>query len=182
MLPAVENDCVSLFETNIILSIWSQGPAGSMRYYIISIQGGKDMPLIKWRDSYSVGVERFDEEHKQLVELINEMFEMVRDKKSVNHLQDAIAKLIEYTRIHFADEEEAMEEVEYPHLEEHREIHANLLRQVLEFQEELRSGREELKMDLYKFLREWLMNHILDEDMKYSTYLSQEKESVAQSA
>jgi len=136
------------------------------------------MPLIKWRESYSVGVEKFDDEHKVLVELINDVFEMVRDKKSMDTLKDAVAKLIEYTRIHFADEEEAMEEAAYPHLEEHRDIHANLLEQVLEFQEEIHSGRDELRTDFYKFLREWLMNHILDEDMKYSTYLIQ-KEKVA---
>ena len=140
------------------------------------------MPLIKWRDSYSVGVDKFDEEHKLLVDLINELFEVVRDKKNVNSLQDAIAKLIEYTRIHFADEEEAMEEVAYPYLEEHKEIHANLLQQVLEFQEELRSEKEELRTDFYKFLREWLTNHILDEDMKYSAYLSQKEDSVIQPA
>ncbi len=140
------------------------------------------MPLIKWRDSYSVGVEKFDEEHKLLVGLINELFEVVRDKKNVDSLQDAIAKLIEYTRMHFADEEEAMEEMAYPYLEEHREIHANLLQQVLEFQEELRSEKEELRTDFYKFLREWLMNHILEEDMKYSTYLSEKEDSVTQPA
>jgi len=133
------------------------------------------MPLIKWRESYSVGVKKFDDEHKVLVELINDVFEVVRDKKSVDTLKESIAKLIEYTKIHFADEEEAMEKAAYPHLEEHRDIHANLLEQVMEFEEELHRGQDALRTDFYKFLREWLMNHILDEDKKYSTYLIQKE-------
>jgi len=137
------------------------------------------MPLIKWRDSYSVGVEKFDEEHKVLVELINELYILVRDKKSLEALQSSMDKLIEYTKVHFVDEEEAMEDAGYPLLEEHKGIHANLLEQVLEFQDEMRKGNNHLQIDLYKFLREWLMNHILDEDMKYSTYLGHKESETA---
>jgi len=138
------------------------------------------MPLIKWRDSYSVGVEKFDQEHMLLVELINEMFEVVRDKGKVASLNGAVDKLVDYTRVHFVDEEEALEKVDYPHLEEHKEIHANLLAQVVEFQEQIEEEGKDLRTDLYKFLRDWLINHILDEDMKYGKYFKDEvKETVA---
>ncbi len=137
------------------------------------------MALIKWRDSYSVGVDKFDQEHMVLVELINEMFVIVRDKGSVATLNEAIAKLIEYTEVHFADEEDVMEKVNYPLLEEHKEIHVNLLEQVFEFQKQIESEGENLRTDLYKFLRDWLINHILDEDMKYGEYLKDDPESIA---
>ncbi len=134
------------------------------------------MALIKWRDSYSVGVEKFDQEHMVLVELINEMFIIVRDKGSVATLNEAIARLIDYTKEHFADEEEALAQVNYPLLDEHKEIHLNLMEQVYEFQKQIASEGENLRTDLYKFLRDWLINHILDEDMKYGEYLKDEKE------
>jgi len=135
------------------------------------------VPLIKWRDSYSVGVEKFDREHMLLVELVNEMFKIVRDKGDVNILSNAVAKLIDYTKVHFTDEEEALTKVNYPLLAEHKEIHADLLVQVLDFQQRLADGDEQLRTDLYKFLREWLINHILDEDMKYGKYFQEEPES-----
>ncbi len=134
------------------------------------------MPLIKWRDSYSVGVDKFDQEHMLLVELINEMFIIVRDRGDVATLGDAVAKLIDYTKVHFTDEEEAMEQVNYPLLEEHKKIHADLLEQVLRFQVRMDKEGEEMRTDLYKFLRDWLINHILDEDMKYSGYFQDEAE------
>ncbi len=134
--------------------------------------------LIKWRDSYSVGVDKFDQEHMLLVELINEMFIIVRDKGEGSTLADAVEKLVDYTRVHFADEEEDLEKVNYPHLEEHKEIHADLLEQVLRFQARMDKEGEEMRTDLYKFLRDWLINHILDEDMKYSEYFKEEPESV----
>jgi hemerythrin-like metal-binding protein len=124
-------------------------------------------------------VDKFDREHMVLVELINEMFVLVRDKGSLATLSDAVAKLIDYTKVHFTDEEEAMEKVNCPFLEEHKEIHANLLEQVLEFQERMEHEGEELRTDLYRFLRDWLVNHILEEDMKYSAYLKDEQESAA---
>jgi len=137
------------------------------------------MALIKWRDSYSVGVDKFDQEHMVLVELINEMFTIVRDKEGdVAVLTDAVEKLVDYTRIHFTDEEEALEKVNYPKLEEHKEIHTNLLEQVVDFQKQVEDEGKDLRMDLYKFLRDWLINHILDEDMKYGEYFTEEPESV----
>jgi len=135
--------------------------------------------LIKWRDSYSVGVDKFDQEHMLLVELINEMFTIVRDKGDVTTLTDAVEKLVDYTRDHFSDEEEALEKVNYPKLEEHKEIHANLLEQVVEFQKQIAAEGKDLRTDLYKFLRDWLINHILDEDMQYSEYFKDEKENAA---
>ena len=137
------------------------------------------MALIKWRDSYSVGVDKFDQEHMLLVELINEMFTIVRDKGDVTTLTDAVEKLVDYTRDHFSDEEEALEKVNYPKLEEHKEIHANLLEQVVEFQKQIAAEGKDLRTDLYKFLRDWLINHILDEDMQYSEYFKDEKENAA---
>lgn len=136
------------------------------------------MALIKWRDSYSVGVEKSDQEHMVLVELINETFIIVRDKGSVATLSEAIVKLIDYTKVHFADEEEALAKVNYPLLDEHKEIHLNLMEQVYEFQKQIASEGENLRTDLYKFLRDWLINHILDEDMKYGEYFIDEKEGV----
>ncbi len=133
------------------------------------------MVLIKWRESYSVGVEQFDKEHKVLVDLINDIYIIVR-----NHIRDTpwsiedqtvlekdIADLVEYTQAHFRSEEEAMRKSAFPLLEEHKNIHAELEEEVLVFKERVKEGKEGIVSDLYLFLRDWLINHILEEDMKY---------------
>ncbi len=129
------------------------------------------MPLIKWRDSYSVGVEQFDQEHAQLVDIINELYVIIRDKQAVTALDSAMDRLIEYTRRHFMAEEDAMEQVGYPFLDEHKEIHLDLERQVLDFQKQVKAEKE-VQSDFYVFLRDWLIHHIIEEDKKYSSYMA----------
>ena len=125
------------------------------------------MPLIKWRDSYSVGVEEIDEEHKMLVEIINELFTIVRDKGNVKDSAICIDKLIEYTVKHFADEEAMMEKADFPLINEHKAIHGNLLNTVTIFKRRIEDEEEMATQEFYIFLRDWLLTHILEEDMKY---------------
>ncbi|RUM44741.1 MAG: hemerythrin [Desulfocapsa sp.] len=137
------------------------------------------MPLIKWRDSFSVGVQRFDDEHKVLLNIINEMFVIVRDQKSVEHLVIEINKLIQYTQEHFTEEEAAMAEVGYPALEKHKEIHKNLLKDVTVFKKRVDEGDEQAITTFYHFLRDWLLTHIIEEDMKYKPFLADEEKLAA---
>ncbi|BCL62520.1 hemerythrin [Desulfomarina profundi] len=130
------------------------------------------MPLIKWRDSYSVGVEQFDNEHKILVDLINEMFIVVRDKKSVDHLAYAIDQLIEYTQNHFSSEEEALAQVNYPDLDAHKDMHGRLIKDVQKHKKRIENNDRQERTDFYHFLRDWLLTHIVEEDMLYKNYFS----------
>lgn len=129
------------------------------------------MPIIKWRDSFSVGAPKFDKEHKVLLEILNEMFIIVRDEKGTSHLNATIDKLIQYTENHFASEEAAMEAIEYPALENHKAIHARLVKEVLQFKKQVDSG-EEQATTFYHFLRDWLLTHIVEEDMLYKPFLA----------
>lgn len=134
------------------------------------------MPLIKWRDSFSVGVEFFDDEHKVLLDIINDMFIIVRDQKGVEHLPVQVNKLIQYTQEHFRDEEEAMEKAGFPALEDHKAAHAKLLHDVTAFKKRIDEGDEQVITTFYHFLRDWLLNHIVEEDMQYKPFLADEKE------
>ncbi len=134
---------------------------------------GENMTIIKWRDSFSVGVQMFDDEHKVLLDIINDMFIIVRDQKTVDHLDSEISKLIQYTHEHFADEEKAMEKAGYPALTEHKAIHAQLLDDVTVFKKRVEAGDEETITTFYHFLRDWLLTHIMEEDMQYKPFLNQ---------
>jgi hemerythrin len=130
------------------------------------------MALIKWRDSYSVGVGEFDEEHKLIVTMVNEMYEVVKDKNSNTSVSHEVDRLIKYTKDHFTNEEKAMEKAGYNFLENHRDIHKGLIEEVVDFKEKIESNKDGIHSDFYLFLRDWLLKHILEEDMKYSDCLS----------
>ena len=130
------------------------------------------MALIKWRDSYSVAVQKFDDQHKVLIGLLNNIFVIAREKQSANNLASGINTLIEYTQEHFSDEEEAMASVDHPKLNEHKAIHGKLLNEVITYKKRIDNDDEKVVQEFYLFLRDWLLIHILEEDMKYQLFLA----------
>lgn len=130
------------------------------------------MSLIKWRDSYSVEVDQFDRQHAVLVKMINDIYTIVRNHKQMTALHDAIDQLVEYTHTHFAEEEAAMEAAGYPGLEEHKRKHDALKQEVEEFVGRIKQEDPNVTVAFYQFLRQWLLNHIIDEDKQYSPYLT----------
>lgn len=129
------------------------------------------MSIIKWRDSYNTGVEQFDREHHKLVELIGVMFEVVRDKSGKEMVQQAYQDILSYTEYHFANEEQAMEAANYPDFEEHLAAHAKLKNEVQKFQASIENNFLEGSAEFYHFLRNWLIDHILNCDQKYGPCL-----------
>ena len=130
------------------------------------------MASIQWRDSYSVGNDQMDNQHKQLVELVNDLFKVILDKEIEISLSYEVDKLIEYTQEHFKNEETLLEKAGYDFLDQHKATHEKLVKDVIVFKEQIEKGTEGVSSELYTFLRAWLLNHILDEDMQYKYCLS----------
>jgi len=89
------------------------------------------LALIKWRDSYSVGSNEIDDEHKILVKLVNDIFILVRDKKPQQAITSTLNELTAYAQIHFSGEEKLLAEVNYPGLEEHKNYTPGFIREGL---------------------------------------------------
>jgi hemerythrin len=131
------------------------------------------MALISWSPAFSVNVPSIDVQHQKLVEMINQLHDAMRAGKG--HIETlAIAeRLITYTQTHFTAEEKMMRQVGYPDLAHHQTLHADLTRQVLDIQAKARAGQLGLSIQVSNFLKEWLINHIQGEDMKYKTLANQ---------
>ena len=136
------------------------------------------MTIIKWRDGYNTGVAQFDKEHHKLVELIDVMYRAIRDKKGKEVTENVIGELINYTVYHFNNEERAMAVVNFPELEEHKAEHAKLKQEAQDLQVKIMTGFPDGAVELYHFLRDWLINHIQDSDKKYGPYLKDTKDTV----
>ncbi|MCX7680208.1 MAG: bacteriohemerythrin [Spirochaetes bacterium] len=130
------------------------------------------MNFIEWNDSLSVGVEVFDKEHKQLVSLVNKLNSALAAGSAKKTMEDILQSLVRYTQIHFKHEEEYMLLYDYPEYTHHKKEHEDLTAQVLDFHERYRSGKVSFSLELMKFLKDWLTNHILGSDMKYKNFFS----------
>ena len=131
------------------------------------------MAVIKWRDSYNTGIDTVDEEHKKLVDLIEAMYTSIRDKEPKEAVEKVLTEIVEYTQIHFNNEEALMEEKEYPALEAHKTEHQSLIDEVGEYKERLLADFPDGRQELYRFLREWLVSHIMDSDKAFGVYASE---------
>jgi len=130
------------------------------------------MPLLSWKDDYSVKIREVDEQHKKLIGMINELHDAMTQKKAKEVLGDVLKKLADYTVFHFSAEERLMRSNGYPEYEEHREKHQKMTAKVLALQDELKQGKITLSMEVMDFLKSWLDKHILGTDKKYSPFLT----------
>lgn len=126
------------------------------------------MPLIEWNDSFSVKIDSIDEQHKKLVDLLNSLNEEMVQGTGQNALKKILGDVVAYTQYHFKYEEDLMEETEYPDFEVHCCEHIELINRTLTLYSKLGNGDYRLTIETMQFLRDWLNNHIMVMDMKYS--------------
>lgn len=129
------------------------------------------MAVIDWKDVYETGIVALDNEHKGLLREINRLYEAVRDKRGEEVTADILVMLESYTIEHFQHEERLMSEYHYPELDEHRAKHKNMIDTVREMKQRPVVDSQALAVELLRFLREWLMDHILTVDKKYGAFL-----------
>ncbi len=131
------------------------------------------MALFNWDSKLSVNVEEIDAQHKKLVQMINELNDAMKDRKSKEILNNIIHGLIEYTGSHFLTEEKYFDEFEYPEASVHKKEHNDFVKKVSKFENDFNEGRLLLSIDIMEFLKDWLVNHIQGSDKKYTTLFNE---------
>lgn len=130
------------------------------------------MPLIEWNDSYSVGLDLFDREHKTLVDIINRLYDAFERGVERKLVEDSLNELVEYTTLHFGHEEMYFDDWAYPDKAAHIISHQELRRQVQEYHASFKAKASiEMSLELIEYLKFWLINHILSEDKKFCQFL-----------
>jgi hemerythrin-like metal-binding protein len=83
---------------------------------------------------------------------------------------ESLSAMHDYARSHFHFEEKYMEQLGYPHLIEHRRLHRDFENQVYNYIRQIEAGTLILNTSLLKVIKNWLLEHILSEDKKYSIF------------
>ncbi len=128
--------------------------------------------FVEWKDEYSVGIEMIDDDHRRLLNLINQFQTAVFYQTGAKFEDEAFDALIDYTRTHFEREEQLMSEHGYPDLQAHQQEHQKMIELVESRMAEHREqGHHEALVEMVDFLRDWLINHINGTDQAYSGFL-----------
>jgi len=130
-----------------------------------------------WTPEYSVNVAEIDEQHKEFIKIVNDLLDL-GDKESFTD-EEALAKvskLGDYAFYHLSTEEDLFATTNYPDAPEHVAVHDKFRQQVKDFENEIRDKNNDKKISLGRiavFAGNWLLNHILIMDKKYSEFFNE---------
>jgi len=129
------------------------------------------MAILEWDDSMSVGVYLIDEQHRELVVLINNIADALQSGASVSEVSRFIRRFYNYTIVHFQTEESLMDHNSYADYFTQVREHLDCSTKALEFH---RRFVEEDGFDLLEFLEyivAWFRSHTTGVDQGLTEYL-----------
>jgi len=133
-----------------------------------------------WSADLDTGIEAIDEQHRRLVDFINDL-EVELVLKNVERIEKAVENCIAYTRSHFSFEEDLQQEAGYPYCKPHKKVHDLFMRKAVDYQQRIAAGQD-LAEELHELFATWLVKHIKQEDANYVRAIRVEPEADLESS
>jgi len=130
------------------------------------------LTILTWNHECAVGVKAMDEQHAVIMDTLNEIRLALLHGLGREQVAEGLNRLIEFTRMHFASEDQLLEKQGFPGAAEHRDAHQKLLGQIEEAALRTQHNDEVHTRSTHLFLRDWYMNHIEGLDSKYGVWLN----------
>ena len=127
--------------------------------------------FFKWSPDYSVNIKAIDNQHQELVNILNRLFIAVSKREGDKVIAEILDSLMGYTKTHFALEERLMQQAKYKDFEAHKLEHKKLIEQLDQLCQKHLLEEKPIYFEMLSFLRTWLKDHIQSEDKKYSSAL-----------
>lgn len=122
------------------------------------------------------GIELIDGQHKELVNLTNELYNacFAKDDDLQVVFKNAMSRMVEYVRFHFNAELKFLNTINYPDYSSHRKMHETLIKNILEAAKEAGEGKKFVPNNFVRTLVDWVFSHIAVYDKQYSAYVSEQ--------
>jgi hemerythrin-like metal-binding protein len=121
---------------------------------------------VEWNDAFSIGISEIDDQHKKFFELLDKSYSLIFQGNSQSALSQLLDELIAYSKYHFAEEEELMRKHNYVNLDQHILKHSNFTNKILSYKIEIIREHKYMSVDIFDFIRNWLLDHILETDIE----------------
>jgi hemerythrin-like metal-binding protein len=131
--------------------------------------------LVTWQPSYDVHISKCNDQHQQLFDIINELATAIDERKNREITQPILDKLLQYTKIHFTEEQEILLKHNYPlaAYNEQKEQHLIFINKIEQARKDFIENNVAVSIGLLLFLQGWLVKHIMDVDKKYTKFFKE---------
>lgn len=174
-MPVVEARQPS--QTSTTVSEASAVGAGSSETGIQAPSAGTGGAL-RWSDGLRIGIDEIDEEHYDIITYFEKLYSLMREGQGHDFYQELIGFLESYVSVHFDHEERLQREVGYDGLEAHMLLHAEFRQQAIDIiaQHRYQTVTNADLIQINLFVKNWLREHIMIEDMKIGAFLRRQAE------
>jgi len=141
------------------------------------VKGSSTIPAnnkdhVKWNESYALGIKVIDDQHKGLLDIVNDLFNHASANQREEHeyFKTVIKQAVDYIKNHFATEEKIMISTKYKGYDAHKKNHEEFILKVVQTAKDFESGKRLTLTSLGYFLKDWVLSHIAVMDKKYCDY------------
>ena len=129
--------------------------------------------LVVWSKKYSVGIELIDNQHRELVNLTNELFQacLSPEKELETTFKETMSRMVEYVRFHFATEADYLKKINFPGYQNHIMLHDQLVKKILDAVKDYNDGKKYVPNSFVRTLKDWVFGHIAVYDQIYASHV-----------
>lgn len=133
------------------------------------------MAVITWREQMSLNYPPLDSEHQAFLKVINQASDDIKNRH-IEGMEKMFQACYDYVRNHFSHEEDIMERIRYPEMEEHIASHQLFIKNISQFRQQFETAETVgQKLDAAQkamaFLSVWYLGHLISRDKPMKPYL-----------
>jgi len=127
---------------------------------------------VTWSNTYSMGVKLIDDQHKGLLDFVNDLFNHAsgNEKEERAYFAEVIQQAVQYIKEHFQAEEKLMIGTKFPGYAEHKKVHDEFTITVVKAVKDFEAGKRLVLEKFAYFLKDWVLTHIAVMDKQYAEY------------
>ena len=128
--------------------------------------------MIQWKDSYRLGIDIIDKQHKKLFDIAEEAESIMELPEHVDKFDEIIAiinELRDYVKYHFEQEEKLLLEIQYNRFFAHKVAHQDFIEHIYALDmNDIDEHQTEKCLELVRMLIDWLIEHVLEQDKQWA--------------
>lgn len=117
------------------------------------------MSLLQWKPEFSVGIRAMDDEHREMIAMINDIYAKLESDSDVDQVDECLGDIFNTISMHFALEERMMQNASYAEYQEHKDDHEDLLDQIRDLMDDYFDDPKSGAKLLQDGLSNWFAGH-----------------------